>query len=206
MKTAERILVTSLELFNQQGENAVTCVDIALELDISPGNLYYHYKGKEIIVGALFDMYQERVNKILTAPADFEISVGDFFYVLLLLFQSNHLFRFLFRNPGDIGEKYSNIGKGFRRMLQEQEKNLEQILALFIAQGHLRMEPAELTRMVQLISLVFTQSLNYALLKGDDGESESYIYDSLASILFALAPYMQIEPEVLAELQAMVTE
>ena len=57
MKTAERVLATSLELFNYHGESSVTSVDIANEMDISPGNLYYHFKGKELIVDALFDIH-----------------------------------------------------------------------------------------------------------------------------------------------------
>jgi AcrR family transcriptional regulator len=58
MKTAERILITALDIFNQQGENNVSSVEIAMELNISPGNLYYHFKGKEVIVAELFDLYQ----------------------------------------------------------------------------------------------------------------------------------------------------
>ncbi len=86
MKTAERILVTSLDLFNQRGENNVSSVDIALELDISPGNLYYHFKGKEIIVGALFELYKTEMGKVLSAGVNKELSIEDFFYFLYLFF------------------------------------------------------------------------------------------------------------------------
>ena len=37
MKTAQKILLTALTLFNEHGENTVTSVDIAIELDISRG-------------------------------------------------------------------------------------------------------------------------------------------------------------------------
>ena len=57
MKTAERILITATRLFNDLGERNVTASDIALELDISPGNLYYHYKGKDSILSAIFSRF-----------------------------------------------------------------------------------------------------------------------------------------------------
>jgi len=47
--TKTKILSTALELFNNEGEAQVSSVDIASVMGISPGNLYYHYKGKDEI-------------------------------------------------------------------------------------------------------------------------------------------------------------
>ncbi len=54
MKTKERILLTSIELFNRSGVVAVTTNHIAKAMDISPGNLYFHYDNKEEILVELF--------------------------------------------------------------------------------------------------------------------------------------------------------
>lgn len=58
MKTAknrERILLASIDLFNQSGVVAITTNHIASHLSISPGNLYFHFRNKEEIVRELFD-------------------------------------------------------------------------------------------------------------------------------------------------------
>ncbi|WP_354693063.1 TetR/AcrR family transcriptional regulator, partial [Escherichia coli] len=44
-------------LFNEQGEPNVSTLEIANELGISPGNLYYHFHGKEPLVMALFERF-----------------------------------------------------------------------------------------------------------------------------------------------------
>ena len=70
MKTADKILLISLDLFNSQGERHITSVDIANELDISPGNLYYHYKGKDEIINALVDKYVSKINEVPQADTN----------------------------------------------------------------------------------------------------------------------------------------
>lgn len=204
MKTAERILLTTLELFNEQGENNVSCVEIAMELDISPGNLYYHYKGKEVMVVALFEMYKERMNKILDSGVEAELKIEDFFYFLLMVLQSSHLFRFLFHNPADLLAKYSILSRGFKRLIKAQENAFSRMLSKYVEQGDMSITPQQQHHLVQLITMVFTQATNYHLIKGEDIESEEYIYESLAHVLFALTPYMKVEQSALDDLYKMI--
>lgn len=54
MKTKEKILLHSIELFNQHGVGPVTTNHIAKSMNMSPGNLYFHYANKEEIILQLF--------------------------------------------------------------------------------------------------------------------------------------------------------
>lgn len=208
MKTAERILITSLDVFNQQGENNVSSVEIAMELDISPGNLYYHFKGKEVIVAALFDLYQEQLHTILDAPSkqsnlshELSLSIEDFFYYLYLIIEKNHLFRFLYRNPTDLTDKYPSIAKGFKKLMAAQERCVAQILTQFTQRNTIKVSAGQCQQMMEIIGLVFSQAGNYYALKGQDTNADEYLYKSLSAILFALLPYINIEAGELHRLQ-----
>lgn len=204
MKTAQRILVTALDIFNQQGENNVSSVEIAMELDISPGNLYYHFKGKEVIVAALFELYQEQLRHILDAPSNQTatvLSIEDFFYYLYLIIEKNHLFRFLYRNPGDLSGKYPKVAKGFAKLMAAQERCITELLAQFVVQGTIKASAGQCNQMVEIIGLVFSQASNYYSLKGHDINDDEYLYKSLSAILFALLPYINIEQGELHRLQ-----
>lgn len=54
MKTKDRIVQSSIDLFNRSGVVAVTTNHIAKELGISPGNLYFHFANKEEIIRQIF--------------------------------------------------------------------------------------------------------------------------------------------------------
>jgi len=52
--TKSRILDTALALFNERGTANVTTNHISEALNMSPGNLYYHFRNKAAIVREIF--------------------------------------------------------------------------------------------------------------------------------------------------------
>lgn len=201
MKTAERILVTSLALFNERGEGNVSSVDIALELDISPGNLYYHFKGKEVIVAALFDLYQSKLTKVLHAGRTHELDINEFFYFLLLLLEQAQLFQFLTHNPADLANNYPQVGKAYNKLLIAQEQCIAAQLQRYAEHGQIKLTGAALQQLTELIGLVFSQAANYYSLKGQDIRDEEHLYKCLASILFVTLPHMKFDQSELTQLQ-----
>ena len=77
IKTRERIVQNSLELFNQQGERSVSTNHIAAHMEISPGNLYYHFANKQEIIAELFSQYEEQVESFLRPPKGRLATVED---------------------------------------------------------------------------------------------------------------------------------
>ena len=82
VKTSERIVQTSLELFNQQGERSVSTNHIAAHMEISPGNLYYHFPNKQAIIAVLFSEYESLVDSFLRPPQGRAATVEDKRYYL----------------------------------------------------------------------------------------------------------------------------
>ena len=64
MKTKERILLGALDLFNLDAATEVTTNDLARGLNMSPGNLYFHYKNKEQIIRELFKRLAQETAQI----------------------------------------------------------------------------------------------------------------------------------------------
>ncbi|HUM91599.1 MAG TPA: TetR/AcrR family transcriptional regulator, partial [Candidatus Competibacter sp.] len=88
MKTRDRILQTSLQLFNECGEPRVTTNHIADELDISPGNLYYHFRNKDQIISLLFQQFEQRMEAALQVPERRVPDLEDMWLYLHLVFEN----------------------------------------------------------------------------------------------------------------------
>ena len=100
-RTAERILDTTLELFNRFGEPNVSTTLISAELGISPGNLYYHYPAKEELITKLYDRYDEALTALLRAADDVS-DVEDAWLFFHMLFELIWSYRFLYRDLNDL--------------------------------------------------------------------------------------------------------
>ncbi|MEE2733546.1 TetR/AcrR family transcriptional regulator [Ketobacter sp.] len=98
MKTKDRILLTSLKMFNEQGERNVSTNHIAAALNISPGNLYYHFRNKNEIVFQLFLRYQQEVQGFMIVPEGRHASYQDKVNYLEAILNSMWDYRFLHRD------------------------------------------------------------------------------------------------------------
>ncbi|GGE36572.1 TetR family transcriptional regulator [Halopseudomonas oceani] len=125
MKTRDRILEASLQLFNEQGERAVTTNHIAAHLGMSPGNLYYHFRNKQQIIAELFDHYERELEDSLALPADRGLDLDDKARYVESLSESLWRYRFLQRDlehllasDAQVAERYRLFS---RRALQAVE-------------------------------------------------------------------------------------
>jgi AcrR family transcriptional regulator len=67
--TARRILEHARHVFNERGIGGVGIREIARDLDMSPGNVSYHFPTKEALVAALLAQAHEENNALVDAPA-----------------------------------------------------------------------------------------------------------------------------------------
>lgn len=98
MKTRDRILQASLQLFNEQGERSVTTNHIAVHLGMSPGNLYYHFRNKQQIIAELFGGYEQQVDGFLSVPEGRPLEIADKARYLESIFRGLWEYRFLHRD------------------------------------------------------------------------------------------------------------
>jgi AcrR family transcriptional regulator len=107
-RTRDRILEASLALFNEEGLAAVSTHRIAAELGMSPGNLHYHFKAKQLIVGGLFRRFEERLRACMDAAASVD-ALDDVWLSLHLTFEAINSYRFVYRDVDYLLNEYPDF-------------------------------------------------------------------------------------------------
>lgn len=111
--TKRRILSLALELFNELGEPNITTNAIAAALEISPGNLHYHFPTKKDIVIALFTDYEQEMLSLLATPPDRAVELDDVWLLLHLSFEVIGRYQFIYRDLTDLCARYPTIHRRF---------------------------------------------------------------------------------------------
>ena len=190
MKTRDRILHTSLLLFNEEGEPNTTTVDIANEMDISPGNLYYHFKGKDVIIAELFNQYEQGLGEILNAPLDQPLSVEDNWFYLYVVFEEMYNYRFLYRNLSNLLLRYPEMKVRFRRMLKLKRAAILAIWQKLTREAVVSAEENEVDALVDNMVLLLNYWLNYDHLRHDNRAPALVIHQGVYQLMVMFAPYL----------------
>ncbi len=139
MKTRDRILQASLQLFNTQAERNVTTNHIASHLGISPGNLYYHFRNKSTIVAELFSEFERQMDTFFALTEQTTVTLEDKTQYLESLLKIMWQFRFLHQGLEYLLESDPELAARYRQFAQRSLGSTQQIYQAFADAGILQL-------------------------------------------------------------------
>ena len=190
--TRELILETSLGLFNEFGEPNVTTNHIADEADISPGNLYYHFRSKNDIVLELFKRFLVRFQPLIDIPEDVLLQPEDLWIQLHLSFELKSEYRFIYRNMADLTARVPDLERALRALLQRERKAAWNSLTGLEQAGALQIETHEKQLLADSILLNLTYWIPFAELTepGRLDDSQAQVV-AIARVLQLVTPWLR---------------
>jgi len=190
MKTRERILQTSLRLFNENGEPTVTTNHIADEMDISPGNLYYHFRNKDDIIYFLFIQFEQQISDVLEAPQSRSLNMEDMWLYLHLVFESIWRYRFLYRDLDNILTRNRKIRLRFRRILDRKVRTAITICKGLVDAGIMDATLEEIDALSNNIAVIATYWLNFQRVRIENRNNDGNIGQGVYQVMTLVSPFL----------------
>ncbi len=205
-QTAERIVASALGLFNRFGEPNVAATMVAADLGISPGNLYYHYPGKEDIVNHLFGQYLNDLQALLPASQDVK-DLEDAWFFMHSLFELVWRYRFLYRDLNDLLSKYRQLEQQVKQVLSNKHAAFLTLLKRMTDQGLLTQNATERDSSATQMLVMLTWWLSYEYVRDprhalEDANAQGGVSRGAQQVLGLLLPYLQAQPK--AQLTALL--
>jgi len=190
MKTRDKILHVSRALFNEEGEADQSAVDIANVLNISPGNLYYHFKGKDAIIHALFDEFEEEMMIILRGSRGAITSIQDSWVYTYIIFEEIYDFRFFYRNLGALLERYPDLARRFANLLSEKRMAIKSLLDDLQEAGRVSLSPVMADMLEEQMVMTATYWLSMDQIEKSQLPSKHLIHRTVYQMMTLIIPYM----------------
>jgi AcrR family transcriptional regulator len=189
-RTRSRILAESLKLFNELGEAQVTTGMVAEALDMSPGNLYYHFRNKDQIVEELFTRFEERIDVQPQASAAGPEAIEDLWLYLHLMLEGIWEYRFLYRNLDNLLSRNRRLREHFNRIAQRKFDSLVALCEGLAKAGAMKARPAEIRTLARNILVVATYWLSFKSLRGRRDAEAANLGQGAYQVMSLIAPYL----------------
>jgi AcrR family transcriptional regulator len=200
MKTRDRILLYSLELFNRFGHVKVSTVDIANELDISPGNLYYHFNGKDELLLELFNEYEAALNRVINLYNEDVEKFEDYWAYLHVYLGLIQRYSFFYRDVKVLFSVNSLFKRRFTRMLDRHLSFFKMMLTALNQTENIQISEAQADMLSESMTLVATNSLFNQM---DEGEYDDkrFVRLSVCRLISLVEPYFTMPTKLKYEVE-----
>lgn len=170
INTKIKIKQSAMKLFNEKDSLSITTNHIAKQADISPGNLYYHYKNKEEIV---LDLYMELSSKFMELNSFENMLMHENFFEAMdnMFNQYAKLFfeyKFLLRDATVLIAMDSNLKKAFTKNQEIRISQIEGLLKYLIKEGLIKeLNRSSLNKRAKLHWFITAYWQTFASITGD---------------------------------------
>ena len=195
-RTRERILETSLRLFNEFGEPNITTTIIAEELNISPGNLYYHFRNKDDIVDSIFVKFEGEIIRMLSVPANRRPTIEDVWVYLHMMFELVWRYRFFYRDLSDLLSRNRKLELQFKQIYKHKVLVARQLCDGLRGDGALDASDREIEALAANMVVVASYWLSYEYVLNPRRYTEQQVMaDALMrgcyQVLSLVGPYLR---------------
>jgi AcrR family transcriptional regulator len=199
--TKERILKTALKLFNAYGIDQITVRHIAKEMEISHGNLCYHYLTTNDIIVALYENLVDQFSAILDRLEPGENAFQALPGVMHKIFELVYAYKFLFLNFIEITRRIKYIKKRHYELIEQRKVQIRESFDVFRNEGRFRkdlpLEQYEFLIMQCFIYGDFWLSNSEILYNGKEKDKINYY---VAGYMALFVPYLTEKGRKMANL------
>jgi AcrR family transcriptional regulator len=200
MKTRYKIIQASIVLFNEQGERNVTTNHIAAHLNISPGNLYYHFRNKEDIILSIYEEFAKNLlEDAFPLPFSDMKPLESILVYMDAVFQAMSKYHFFYRNLPVLLAKNPILREKYVSVQLTIGTRVSQMMVALREVNIVQFEDEELLDLVSILRIVSTFWLSfYQTQNMNDEITSSVFYEGVIKIIAIIRPYTT--PEALPEL------
>lgn len=194
MRTSDKILQIALELFNTKGYQDVGVREIARELDISPGNLSYHFSRKEDILIALFERFRVTNNALYTEYDAGSPTNADFLRLIRSIFYSQFRHRGIFVGLPYMQQEINKAGGfDYAQNARRREQNFFKIFTGLVVHHQIKASESDIEFLVSFMTLFGRFWISEAFLVRQEREENEVVQHYLGLISWQLSLFATME-------------
>ena len=170
-------------------------------MNISPGNLYYHFRNKDDIIGALYEALEGDLAPLLSLPEGRAAGVEDLWLLLHLLFERMREYRFFYRDLDEITSRNRKIAMRFAGVTRRGENTVIELCRGLVMGGEMRATEREIAALASNVTLVATYWMSYQRIGAHHGGDAAAVSLDRAAyqVLALVAPFLVGDGRALIE-------